>query len=132
VAGDLVYLDSSALVKLVVPERETKALREFLRSWPERVSSVLALIEVERVARRIGRGTVDRARTVVSSVGLLGLDGGLVKAAAEIEPATLRTLDAIHLVTALSLGTDLGTLCAYDARLATAARSAGINVSDPS
>src|SRR6266542_1398431 len=53
-AGKLLYLDSSAIVKLVVPEVETKALRELLKSWPERVSSVVARIEVERVARRIG------------------------------------------------------------------------------
>jgi predicted nucleic acid-binding protein len=58
VAGQLLYLDSSAIVKLITPEPETKILRELLRSWPERVSSVLARIEVERVARRIGGGAV--------------------------------------------------------------------------
>src|SRR6266511_2628442 len=63
--GDLLDLDSSAIVNLVVPEPETKALRALLRSWPERVSSVVARIEVERVARRIGAGTIRRARTVL-------------------------------------------------------------------
>jgi len=61
-------------VKLVVPEVETRALRELLRSWPERVSSVVARIEVERVARRIGAGAVRRARTVLSRIALVDID----------------------------------------------------------
>jgi predicted nucleic acid-binding protein len=131
VAGQLLYLDSSAIVKLVTPEPETKALRELLRSWPERVSSVVARIEVERVARRIGGGTVRRARTVLSRVALVELDDEVVDAAAAIEPTELRTLDAIHLATALSLGEDLGAMCAYDARLADAAAASGAEVVAP-
>src|SRR6266496_2698905 len=120
-AGKLLYLDSSAIVKLVVPEAETKALRELLRSWPERVSSVVARIEVERVARRIGGGAVRRARTVLSRIALVDLDEDVVRLAAALGPPELRTLDAIHLATAISLGRDLGALCAYDARLGSAA-----------
>ena len=130
-AGPLLYLDSSAIVKLVVPEPETKALRDLLRTWPERVSSVIARIEVERVARRIGGGTVRRARTVLSRVALVELDDELVHAAAAVESTDLRTLDAIHVATALSLGEDLGAMCAYDARLADAAAAAGAKVVAP-
>src|SRR6266545_1700177 len=79
VAGKLLYLDSSVIVKLVVPEPETKALRELLRSWPDRVSSVVARIEVERVARRIGGGAVRRARTVLSRIALVDLDEPVVE-----------------------------------------------------
>lgn len=125
------YLDSSAIVKLVVPEPETKALRDLLRTWPERVSSVIARIEVERVARRIGGGTVRRARTVLSRVALVELDDELVHAAAAVESTDLRTLDAIHVATALSLGEDLGAMCAYDARLADAAAATGAKVLAP-
>jgi uncharacterized protein len=132
VAGGLLYVDSSALVKLVVPEPETKALRDFLRSWPERVSSVVARIEVERVARRIGGGAIRRARTVVSRIALVDLDDEVVETAAALKPPTLRTLDAIHLATALSLRTDLGAVCAYDARLAGAAAFQAIEVLGPS
>jgi predicted nucleic acid-binding protein len=131
VAGPLLYLDSSAIVKLVVPEPETKALRDLLRTWPERVSSVIARIEVERVARRIGGGTVRRARTVLSRVALVELDDELVHAAAAVESTDLRTLDAIHVATALSLGEDLGAMCAYDARLADAAAATGAKVLAP-
>src|SRR6266545_3674766 len=109
-AGQLLYLDSSAIVKLVMPEPETKALRELLRFWPERVSSVVARIEVERVARRIGGGAVRRARSVLSRIALVDLDQPVVRVAAALDPPDLRTLDAIHLATAISLGEDLGVL----------------------
>ena len=130
-AGKLLYLDSSAIVKLVVPEAETKALRELLKSWPERVSSVVARIEVERVARRIGAGAVRRARSVLSRIALVDLDEPVVRVAAALEPAELRSLDAIHLATAISLGGDLGALCAYDVRLGGAALSKTIEVLTP-
>jgi predicted nucleic acid-binding protein len=129
--GSLLYLDSSAIVKLVVPEPETKALRELLRSWPDRVSSVVARIEVERVARRIGAPAVRRARTILSRIALVDLDEDIVQRAATLEPMRLRTLDAIHLATAISLGKDLGALCAYDARLGSAAAAKTIEVLAP-
>jgi len=127
----LLYLDSSAIVKLVVPEPETKALRELLRSWPDRVSSVVAGIEVERVARRLGGGAVRRARSVLSRLALVDLDADVVREAAALEPPELRTLDAIHLATAISLGRDLGAVCAYDARLGSAAAAKTIHVVAP-
>lgn len=130
-AGPLLYLDSSAIVKLVVSEPETRALRELLRSWPERVSSVIARIEVERVARRLGGGTVRRARTVLSRMALVELGDLVVRSASAIQPTELRTLDAIHLATALSLGEDLGAICAYDARLVDAAAATGAEVVAP-
>src|SRR6266498_3502814 len=102
-AGQLLYLDPSAIVKLVVPEPETKALRELLRSWPERVSSVVARIEVERVAQRIGGGAVRRARSVLARIALVDLDEPVVRVAAALQPPELRTLDAIHVATAISL-----------------------------
>lgn len=130
-AGELLYLDSSALVKLVVPESETKALRDLLRFWPERVSSVLARVEVERVARRIGGGAIRRARSVLSRLALVELDEAVVREAAALPPSELRTLDAIHLATALSLAEDLGALCAYDERLGDASRAAGVEMVAP-
>jgi len=130
VASRLLYLDSSAIVKLVVPEPETKAVRELMRSWPERVSSVVARIEVERVARQIGPGAVRRARTILSRIALVDLDEDVVQRAA-LDPVELRTLDAIHLATAISLGGDLGAVCAYDVRLGSAAISKTIDVLAP-
>jgi predicted nucleic acid-binding protein len=132
VAGSLLYMDSSALVKLIVPERESAALRHELRSWPERVSNVIAEIELERTARRFGGVTVRRAREVLVRLTLVELDEAVRRRAAELRPPQLRTLDAIHLATALSLEHDLGALCAYDRRLTDAAVSTGVTVLAPS
>jgi predicted nucleic acid-binding protein len=131
VAGELLYMDSSALVKLVVPELESRALRDALRSWPQRVSSVVAEIEVERVARRIGAGPIRRARSVLARIGLIELDEEVRRRASEVGPLALRTLDAIHLATAHSLGEDLGALCVYDIRLAEAAAVQSMDVVAP-
>jgi predicted nucleic acid-binding protein len=129
--GSLLYLDPSALVKLVVAEPESPALRELLTSWPERVSSVIAGVEVVRASRRVGETAARRANDVVAGVALVELDGEVLELAAVLEPVTLRTLDAIHLATALSLGGDLGAFCAYDARLLEVASSAGLEVLTP-
>lgn len=133
-AEDLVYLDSSALVKLLVREAESEALREALRPWPIRVSSDLARVEVLRVARRISMERVvhRRAREILASLHLLRMDPQLLDRAAELEPAALRSLDAIHLASALSLKADLAAFVVYDRALAGAAGSLGIPVLSPS
>lgn len=127
------YLDSSALVKLVVPEAETSALRTFLRNWPRRVTSAIAAAEVIRAARRhsdepaISR----RAEQVLAQVGQIAVSDEVLLAASRCEPAALRTLDAIHLASALALGRDLGAFVTYDDALAEAARSARLDVLAP-
>jgi predicted nucleic acid-binding protein len=127
------YLDSSALVKLVFAESESAALRGFLAEWRRRASSVLARTEVARVANRLHASDDARARAeaVLEHISLVGLDDAILKRAGEVEPETLRTLDAIHLATALSLGDDLGGMVTYDRRLADAARRAGLTVWSP-
>lgn len=86
---------------------------------------------MERVARRIGGGAIRRGRSVLARLALVELDQDVQRAAATLGPPELRTLDAIHLATALSLGDDLGALCAYDTRLMDAARTAGVHVVAP-
>jgi uncharacterized protein len=130
-AEGLLYLDSSALAKLVVPEAQSRALREALRPWPERVSSVVVEIEVEQVARRIGSGAIRRARSVLARLALVELDTEVRGGAAAIWPAELSLIDAVHLATALTLGDGLGALCTYDARLQDAASAAGVRVVAP-
>jgi len=126
VTGSLVYLDSSAIVKLVVREPESPALFEWLGPWPHRVSSVVARVEVFRALRRAGftgAPVRERAVNVLDRIGLLAVDRAVVDAATELEPAELRSLNAIHLATALSVGADLAGLVTYDERLAAAARA---------
>jgi predicted nucleic acid-binding protein len=129
----LVYLDSSALVKLVVAEPESSALMEFLRSQSERVSSAVVLTEVPRALRRAGFGASERrrAREVMARIALVDVDRRILVAAAALDPSTLRTLDAIHLATALAVREDLATIVTYDRRLAAAAERAHLEVSVP-
>ncbi len=131
-SGTLLYLDSSALVKLVLPEPETEALREILSLWPERFSSALTRVEVLRAVRRVGvgRSTYERAENVVARVGLVDVDEGVLNVAARLDPPELRSLDAIHLATALSIP-DLGGLVSYDARLVRAATRSGVTAMAP-
>ena len=129
----LLYLDSSALVKLVLPEAETGALLEALSDWPERISSALAGVEVLRAVRRAGAAerVRERAERVISGIGLVRVDEAVLSGAARLEPAELRTLDAIHLATALSAGEDLGAMICYDDRLAQAAARLGVTMMAP-
>ncbi len=127
-----VYLDTSAIAKLIVPEPETTALRAFLNALPEApVSSDLARTETLRAARRTDPALVARARQVLDRLDLITAPPGIFEAAARLEPPELRSLDAIHLATALDLGDDLDALVTYDRQLASAARGYGLTVLEP-
>jgi predicted nucleic acid-binding protein len=132
VSPSLLYLDSSALVKLVVSEPESGALWRLLADWPERISSALARVEVMRAVRRAGdEKAVGRAEAVLARIGLLAIDDAVLDSAALLSPSDLRSLDTIHLASALSLRGDLGAMVVYDERLARAAKLSGISVFAP-
>jgi len=130
-AEPVAYLDSSALVKLVVREPESKALAAYLRRRPARASCALARVEVIRAVRGHGSTAVGRARQLLERVALLRLDEVLLEAAADLEGAAPRSLDAIHLATALTLGEALSEVVTYDQRMAAAAHQLGLPVSAP-
>ncbi len=129
----LIYLDSSAIVKLVIRERESGPLFEWLRGWPDRISSIVARVEVLRALRRADAPEITQRRAVdiLHRISLMPLDHRVVDAASEVRPVELRSLDAIHLATALSLAGDLAGLVTYDSRLATAAVRSRIEVWSP-
>jgi len=128
----VLYLDSSAIIKLVFEETETSSLSTFLHDWPTRASSTIASVEVLRTTMLVGDDLVTKhARAVLARVHLVRPDDGLLATAARVEPRMLRALDAIHLATALSLGHELGGMVVYDRRLAEAAREAGLTVWSP-
>lgn len=127
------YLDTSALVKLVVTEEETGALISWIGGADlELVSSDIARTELLRAVRRAVPDRVIRAREVLDSVILLELTTQIYEEAARIDPPILRTLDALHLAVALDLGDDLETFVTYDERLTDAATANGVRVSAPS
>lgn len=125
------YLDSSAIVKLVVAEPESGALRRYLRRRKPYVSSALAKAEVARALLPLGPPGLQRADTVLSRVDLIRVTDALLRAAGQLLPEDVRTLDAIHLATAQRLGADLARLVTYDIRMQGAAESLGIDVAAP-
>lgn len=125
------YVDSSALVKLAVGEAESAALRRYLARHRPLVSSTLARTEVIRALVPLGPEAVRRGRAVLARVDLLRINDRVLDAAALLAPPELRSLDAIHLASAEQLGSDLQGFVTYDDRLATAAASRGIRVTQP-
>jgi predicted nucleic acid-binding protein len=129
--GTVAYLDSSALVKLVVAEPQSSALRRHLRSRRVRVSCALARVEVIRAVRDQGRQATARARRVLARTRLLRLDDALLDAAASLGGGVLRSLDAIHLAAAQTLGAQLREVVTYDTRMTQAATSIGLATAAP-
>ncbi|MFN8545496.1 MAG: type II toxin-antitoxin system VapC family toxin [Candidatus Binatia bacterium] len=127
----MVYLDASALVKLVVLEPESRALRAYLRREPERVSCGVARTEVLRAVRPLGPAAVETARRLLRSVNLIRLDDTLLDAAGILEPLALRSLDAIHLAAAELVAPALRAVVTYDRRMAAAAAALGFPVAAP-
>lgn len=131
-SAEVVYLDASAFVKLLMHEPETRALRRELRRWPRRTSAALLRLEVMRAVRRAGLPRlVAEARRHLGSIHLIRLDDDLLARAAELDPPTIRSLDAIHLAAALSLGADLAAVVTYDERMGGAAQTIGLPVVSP-
>jgi predicted nucleic acid-binding protein len=131
-SGRVAYLDTSAFVKLLVAEPESAALERFLGRWPERTSATLLRTEAVRALRRSGYDQrVGAARRLFEGMRLIRLDEVLLDRAGELDPRELRSLDALHLATALAVGADLGVLLTYDERLGEAARQRGLTVQSP-
>lgn len=128
----MIYLDSSALVRWVVREPGWRRLGDYLRAHPTRVASRIVDIEVSRaVARMPVAGAGTRAAEVLDRLIRLELDAPLAAIAARLSSLTLRTLDAIHLASALALIGEMEAFVTYDERLATAARAVGLQVAAP-
>ena len=121
-AEGVTYLDSSAIVKLVVREPESWALRRYLRGRSV-VSSALARAEVARAVLPLGETASRRVREVFSRIDLVRIDEKVLTLAASMEPSSLRTLDAIHLATASLFGATLTGIVCYDRRMCRAAEA---------
>jgi predicted nucleic acid-binding protein len=114
-----------------VTERETRALRAFLRAHPLRVASRIATVEISRVVARHPAAAKALVAAALGGVALIELSGEVAAAAAHLAPPTLRTLDAIHLASAQSVGAEMASFVTYDTRLAEAAGAAGLHVVSP-
>lgn len=136
-ARAVVYADTSALVKLVVREAESDALEAALDDAAELATSVVTTIEL---ARAVARARAESSATVadewavlavISATAEIPLTDEVRAAAATVAPVELRTLDAIHLASALTLGEHLASVLTYDERLQHAATELGLAVLAP-
>ncbi len=126
----LVYADSSALVKLVVTEGESDALaRELARLPTTLVTSRIALIEATRAVRLADPEQVSEADILLASCSLVTVSDVIIGIARTLASIRIRTLDAIHLATAMHVGAD--AIAVYDSRLAVAATEMGLHVLAP-
>jgi predicted nucleic acid-binding protein len=126
-----IYLDSAAIVKLVHAENETHALREWLDERIDSPWTSSALLEVEafRALARYAPEAASRLPPVLDLMNLVDVDTGIRILAQTVRPATVRSLDAIHLATALRVRP--ASFVTYDKRLADAARDTGLSVEMP-
>ena len=125
------YLDSSAVVKLVIPEAESKELLDFVRQLDRAISSELTVIEVGRAASRAnGEAGLNRAVEACRRIDLQPIDSHIIDRARRLHPAGLRSLDAIHLASALEPRV-APILVAYDNRLLEAAQDHSLTVASP-
>lgn len=128
-----IYVDTSALVKLVVAEAESSALRRYFAGYPDdtHFSAAIVRTELVRVVARSGStDIVANARLALAKLDLVAITHALLDVAATIDPPQLRTLDAIHIVGART-APDLRAMVTYDDRLAEAAVRVGISVVTP-
>jgi len=130
----LIYLDSSALVKLALAEPESAALASWLAERADQalVSSALHRTEVLRAIWRAEPGALPRGQRIIRRVGRVGLSHDVLDNAATLPPSGLGTTGAIHLASALAIRRDLVSFVAYDKHLLDAAREAGLPVASPS
>ena len=129
----MIYLDSAAVVKLVHAEPESAALRRWLdeRAEIQWISSVLTEIESFRALARYAPEAASRLPNVLDHIDLIDLDQGIRMLAQAVMPPTVRSLDAIHLGTALRSCSSLTSFVTYDKRLIDAAQAAGLPIDSP-
>lgn len=140
----MIYLDTCALVKLVHPEPETVALRDFLkkRAHIPKFTSTVTLAELPRAVRRANHDSAGRpvgslnaereqAQRLIDTLRMIDLTRAVLADAGDADGPFLRTLDAVHLVSAVRIRGGLTAFVTYDKKLAAAATEAGLPALSP-
>ena len=134
----ILYVDTSALLKLLVREAESAAIERELLKWRELATSVIAEVELPRAVARAREERADAVidgslvlRGVLSSAAIVSLSEGVVAAARKVKPVHVGALDAIHIASALSLGEQLAGVATYDKRMQDALEPLGVRVIAP-
>jgi predicted nucleic acid-binding protein len=128
-----IYMDTSALVKLVVAEEESQSLQSFLAEQAEDglFTAALARTELLRAVAANGAQAISDARRLLSSLDTVVLTRQLLDDAGTLQPLRLRSLDAIHLVAAQRAGDTLRAVVTYDTRMLSAAADLGLATASP-
>jgi uncharacterized protein len=124
------YLDTSALVKLVAEETESPELFDFIGN-DEIFSSLLARTELIRAVARKHERLIESAEELLSDISYVAVNRVITGAAAWVQPLTLRSLDAIHVSSAVRMRGGLRAVVTYDHRMIEIGRSAGMDVVSP-
>lgn len=132
----MIYMDTSALTKLLIAEAETPELREWLTAQIDQgenaATSSLGRVELMRTVARYGDiGQADRARYLLDGLDILPLTEPMMTLAESLGPATLRSLDAIHLAAAAYFEQELTAFVTYDRRLLDGCRDIGLTAASP-
>lgn len=129
----MIYIDTSALLKLVRAEAESAALQEYLKADtpPSLVSSALLTVEARRGTMRSNPARMPRVDVLLATVTQVEISAIVVESAGRLPDPMLRSLDAIHLATALLVREELDVLLSYDERLLDAAAAHGIPTAAP-
>jgi predicted nucleic acid-binding protein len=130
----LIYVDTSALLKLVKDdEAEAPALRAYLAdaTEPRLVSSTLLAVEARRGMLRVRPDGLPKVNLLLADIAQIGISDAVIESASRLHDSTLRSLDAIHLATALLVRDDLDVLLSYDERLVAAAKAHDIPTAGP-
>ena len=125
------FCDSSALVKLIVAEPESAALRQNLGTYSHVMASELAMVEVPRAIRRRDAGRIALAHRLIRNLETVTLNQSVIERAAALDPVELRSLDALQLACALRLAQHDPVFIAYDKRIVRAASAAGLRTLSP-
>lgn len=115
----------------MVEEPESAPLRDLLERDADQLASAIVEIEVVRSVRRVAPELTARAQRVVTQIAVVEPTEAIRARAALLEPATLRSLDSLHLATALEIADELDGLVTYDARLSAAAEAFGLAIFAP-
>ena len=127
----MIYVDTSALMKLVWPEQGTEAADAFIGDREDLVSSTLLTVEARRAAARVEPAALPRVDLLLGRVELIHMSDAVIETASRLPDPMLRSLDAIHLATALLIRDDLDALLSYDDRLLAAASAHGLPTATP-
>lgn len=119
-------------MKLAVREPDSATLRRYLRRKRPLITSALSRTEVARALLPFGPDAVARGDDVLRRLDVIRVNDRVLRAAGALLPLELRSLDAIHLATAIEIGADLSRVCMYDERMAAAAAELGLAVVAPS